>query len=260
MGILDNIAKIRIDDTGFWPDNFRYILRDIKEQNIDEFLKWPTVAGTMVAGGGYIRDELDYLKGDGWERWEKSITDHFVYGEQPSPFHPTATDNSIHQTHHIAHIEQQLNIRIEKLRSILEIGGGFGNMAACLFRLGFAGHYAIYDHPVVQELQRLYLGELFPGRRVDYYSDTSALIYNSEYARPDLVIAAFSLSEMPLVDRAFMASIMPTRGYFFAYMPDFNGFNNITYFDIFSAIRPEYTWVTIPARSVNSFYLFGLRG
>ena len=79
---------------------------------------------------------------------------------------------------------------IRRYKSIVEIGGGYGDMCSVIYAMGFTGKYTIYDFPEVQQVQKYYL---------ENQNIQPNFITESEELEPaDLVIGTWSLSEIPL--------------------------------------------------------------
>jgi len=79
---------------------------------------------------------------------------------------------------------------IKNCNSIVEIGGGYGDMCSVIHDLGFKGKYTIYDFPEVQKIQNYYLSK--QDIQANFVSDPADL------EKADLVIATWSLSEIPI--------------------------------------------------------------
>lgn len=77
---------------------------------------------------------------------------------------------------------------------IIEIGGGYGGMAAKLKDLLPAAHIALFDLPEVNAVQSYYLASRFPGAELLLYSDT--LRNPDRFAAMDFDFAVLPGSEM----------------------------------------------------------------
>lgn len=180
------------------------------------FTSWPCVYHTMLCDHFDMTAPIAYLDGD--TRWIEATR---------SP------DRSIHlalveQAHHLKRWEDTTGKRVEDLDRILEFGGGFGACALVVRRLGFAGDYAIYDLPEFALLQKWYLDK--QGISVRRGERTGA--------RADLLIAAYSISETPIVFRDEFMSEIEAGSYLFLYSPQFADYNNVAYFAEFTRQKP----------------------
>lgn len=83
----------------------------------------------------------------------------------------------------------------KQFNSVAELGAGVGDMATIIHKLGFRGRYQIYDFPELGAIQKWH-HEAAGIDNVEYISNVNQL-------KPaDLVIATWSLTEMPLALRA----------------------------------------------------------
>jgi hypothetical protein len=88
--------------------------------------------------------------------------------------------------------------KLRSIKSIVEIGAGYGDMCSLIHDLGFQGEYTIVDIPETQPIQEFYLGKQGITPKWSFEDD------NVTHA--DLVIATWSLSETPL---EYRAQLMP---------------------------------------------------
>lgn len=88
--------------------------------------------------------------------------------------------------------------KLRSIKSIVEIGAGYGDMCSLIHDLGFQGEYTIVDIPETQPIQEFYLGKQGITPKWSFEDD------NVSHA--DLVIATWSLSETPL---EYRAQLMP---------------------------------------------------
>ena len=79
---------------------------------------------------------------------------------------------------------------LKDMKSIVEIGAGYGDMCSVVHALGFTGEYTIVDIPETQPIQEFYLGKQDIKPKWSFEDD------NVTHA--DLVIATWSLSETPV--------------------------------------------------------------
>lgn len=81
--------------------------------------------------------------------------------------------------------------KIRSMKTIVELGGGVGDLCDTVYRLGFTGDYYIYDFPEISKLQEYHLTTA-GHENVKFINSTDSLVAG------DLVIATWSLTEMPL--------------------------------------------------------------
>lgn len=113
---------------------------------------------------------------------------------------------------------------LKNCKSIVEIGGGYGDMCSVVHDMGFKGKYTIYDFPEVQKIQDYYLKS--QDINANFVSDPA----NLEEA--DLVIATWSLSEIPIDFRdQIMAKIGNSKNWLVMFQAKiFGTIDNSTYF------------------------------
>jgi hypothetical protein len=129
--------------------------------------------------------------------------------------------NLLHQRYHLWRWQRMhLGASVARMRTITEIGGGYGAMAIVCSRFGFRGKYFIEDLPVLRELQQKHL----PLRGVE--CDVRWGLND----KPDLLIGICSLSEMPVAERDAMLVRMKPRSWLISYQPMWDGVDNDHYF------------------------------
>ena len=174
----------------FWEGKRAELRARVANDDPGAFLTWPTIVSTMfVADAPYIRDEWDVLYTSGeWGRWKQAVTEDDSGSPTRLPEAPWTSGNMIHQAYHLLRWEQYTGRRIAGMKSIIEIGGGYGAMAKVAHRAGFEGKYLIVDVPEFSLLQEYYLSQC----GVEVETKTQLDRKHS----PSLLIAMWSLDEM----------------------------------------------------------------
>jgi hypothetical protein len=112
---------------------------------------------------------------------------------------------------------------LSKLDTIVELGGGIGDMADIVYKLGFKGKYIIYDFAEVGKIQKWYHDQL-GYTNIVHTSDVNDLV------DADLMIGTWSFTEMPLDLRAdIMGKIGGTKNWLISYSNEIFGINNDKY-------------------------------
>ena len=169
---------------GFWADKQRALRQHFQQDPVDKFLEWSTVVATMFVGeADYIVEERAWLRS--LPRWH-TVLSMSEYGGYPN-------SNLAHQAYHLAQWELATGLQVESMRSILEVGGGYGAMLRVVRMMGFKGPYTIYDLPEVSLLQKFYSEQ--------YALDVYLVAGRPRVAVPDLLIGLWSISEMLPEDR-----------------------------------------------------------
>jgi hypothetical protein len=113
--------------------------------------------------------------------------------------------------------------KLASMDTILELGGGIGEMTDIIYKLGFKGKYMIYDFPEVSNIQR-YFHESLGLKNITYTDD-----YNQVTAA-DLCIATWSFTEMPIDLREnLIYNMKDTREWLIAYSNNILGIDNDDY-------------------------------
>lgn len=164
-----------------WPWHQYRIRQQVAEENPLKMLDWITIAATMHSG------EVNPAQ---WEklpkRYHRALTEPDFGGK--------SLPDLIRQAYHLYQWESKTGQQAGDLSHIVEFGGGFGVMALLCRRLGFEGQYTIIDLPEFSLLQKYYL------------SNTAGLggfeFVSTYKGTADLLIALYSITEIPLRDRA----------------------------------------------------------
>lgn len=178
------------DSDSFWNRKRAELRVRIANDDPAQFLTWPTIVSTMfVADAPYIRDEWNalYTSGD-WGRWKQAIAEDYAGNPVRLPEAPWTSGNMIHQAYHLLRWEQHTGKRVDSLKSIVEIGGGYGAMAKVARRAGLEGKYLIVDTPEFGLLQEYYLSQC------GVKAETKTQIDRKR--SPGLMIAMWSLDEI----------------------------------------------------------------
>jgi hypothetical protein len=147
--------------------------------------------------------------------------------EQDYPIYAMFEDyrTTMNRIQHMAHLV--LNgwgpDELSKLDTIVELGGGIGDMADIVYKLGFKGKYIIYDFKEVGQIQKWYHDQL-GHTNIVHTSDVNDLV------DADLMIGTWSFTEMPLDLRAdIMGRIGNTKNWLISYSNEIFGINNDKY-------------------------------
>jgi hypothetical protein len=207
----------------------RHNIREmVAKEDPEKFVSWPTIQGTMfVADGHVVKAELAALKAsDDWDRWRIAILDTAECGAPRSKLIDTlTTGNMIHQTYHLMRFEEAVGQRVEDMYSIYEYGGGYGSMARVAHNLGFRGKYGIYDLPEFSLLQEFYLSRC----------DVPAICVSGSPTRlagieVDLLIALWSISEVPYRDRMEFYDQIRYKYHLLSFSDAWDGWDNLDWF------------------------------
>jgi len=142
-----------------WEDNIRAFESLFLDGLGVRFLDHPTISGTMVmtdrkaaaAEWKFVKDwrpaetVREYLGG--------GLSVEFLEGKQ----RVATAMNSVNHLYHLGRFELFLGRPIEDVRTVVEFGGGYGNMARLFCNFGSLRQYVIIDLPLFCCLQYVYL-------------------------------------------------------------------------------------------------------
>lgn len=269
LGTATTVSSSKTEAT--WVKHRNNIQRLILNEDVNNFLNWDTIVGTMFHEARI--EELQFLQSlPDWNRWQKAIQESFVGNPRPYPEYPESSGNLIHHAYSLAQLEQRSGCRIELLSKIVEFGGGYGSMCRLAFQLGFKGRYIIYDLPELTALQEYFLNCIGLERYVSYdatsnaptaiilLSDINKLTEQLNYkAAGYAFIATWSISEVPLELRNRIFNLVSGADYYLiAYQDQFGKVDNLNYFTSLAKSRPDFAWKGYPiAHLPSNHYLIG---
>lgn len=142
-----------------WEDNIRAFESYFLDGFDTRFLNHPTISGTMVmtdrnvsaAEWEFVKDMRpagtlrSYLGG--------GLNADFLMGKQMV----ATAMNSVNHLYHLGRFERFRGRPIEEIRTVVEFGGGYGNMARLFRNFGNLSRYVIIDLPLFCCLQFVYL-------------------------------------------------------------------------------------------------------
>lgn len=198
------------------------------EMQFNDFLRRPTISKTVhPRQGGKTNNSLQkrylrYLDNKvGKYRYEdpKFGTPHI--GEQ------NMSQTTVQSIYHLTNIDK--NADPLTLSHIVDIGGGYGNMLAVLRNAGYTGRYTIVDFPQMHKLQKKFLENTVGIDGVEFKT-----LSELDNISGDLLIATFSLNEMPLEDRKYIERNLDRfDNFYIQHNHSFDKIDNLKYFDEF---------------------------
>jgi hypothetical protein len=245
----------------FWADVCNQIREDARRGGRRDFLRWPSLNNFSVPEAwvpGYCYTTLQ-SNPDWSTKWRRLTRDTAI--GNPKPFSRDAGTSPIliQHAYHLLRYEALTGRSLVDCDIIFEVGGGYGSFCRLLKNAGFRGLHLIHDLPHVAAVQRLYLSLssfeevsiveatkrnahafcLTPDARLDEVFDA----LSNGKLRAGLV-ATWSLSEFPLPARQ---KILPRfldvcSCVLIAFQPEFEGINNMQYFEEVRRQRPNRGW------------------
>lgn len=224
------MAAKQVNDGNYWSVMREVFAEDFEKLPKERFKVWASVMSvpfmtrarfTDYVGPVLMAQKKSEVVRDALEEPMIGLT------EQDYPIYAMFDDyrTTMNRIQHMAHLiycgwgPEELS----ELDTIVELGGGIGDMADIVYKLGFKGKYIIYDFPEVGAIQKWYHNEL-GHENIVHTSDLNDLV------DADLCIATWSFTEMPLSLRdEVMAKIGQTKNWLIAYSNSIFGIDNDKY-------------------------------
>ena len=180
-------------------------------------------------------------------------------------FFPLASPLTMQHAYYIFMMKKHFDIFGPQgdLHYILELGGGYGNFCRLMHGFGYSGRYVIADLSELHVIQRHFLrsalaSSVESGIEFRSMKDFDHMLPKSG---PSLLIATFSLSEMPLLTRRKVEKYYCFFDYLFiAYNRAFGSVDNLAYFeDLKSKLDRDFDACIIKDRYRAAWFLLGQR-
>jgi hypothetical protein len=253
-------------------DDYRKIINNEFQDNPMGFLRQPIISRTVHPNQQSLaKAYLESMAKDNFALHNILPRLHDVPIGDPflCEFFPLASPMSVQHAWYMLLMKRHLNLFVPNagLNHILEIGGGYGNFCRLVCSFGYDGRYVIADLPEMHRIQRHFLGHSIPERMATKPVEFRSL--QDPGALPEqqlsLLIATFSLSEMPLTTRLALEPIYENFDYlFFAYNSAFGEEDNLKYFDqlrdqLSNRFEFESIFESIPDEHRQAWFLIGSR-
>lgn len=140
---------------------------------------------------------------------------------------------SLKCNHHYFTYNQTTGKDILEFDRIVELGGGCGDMAKFIRKMGYKNEYVIIDIPEVIKLQEFNL---------EGY-DIALTCLKMEHKPNTLFISTWALSECPLSWRKEVLDSLRPDSYLITYQKEFEGISNEDYFSSWTGVRKDIPWI-----------------
>jgi hypothetical protein len=243
-----------------WENHQKVVKKYIDDNGYDDFLREPTIKGTMFVGENdtTVEEFKRLVKNKDWDRkWESAIFDAGIGNPERFSLYPKSSGNYIHCAYHLSEYERIHGVDISELDCIVEVGCGYGAMATVCRQAGFGGEYIMFDLPIFNEIQNEYMesGGHYGG--FSCITEINKLI-NGDVPKDSMFISTWAVSEMPTEYRDKILGIVPKfNEVLIAYQSEFEGMNIYGYFEEWQKGITTHTWETVPCVDTNHRYLFG---
>jgi len=245
-------------------NKFRNSLREeILTKKTQDFLNFGVINYTMFHDAK--KKEYDYLVNNKNKKVWKKILKEIPIGNAPPYKHDFfSSGNLIHTAYNLAQYMDGTGANVNDFDKIIEFGGGYGCMCRIIKQLGFKGQYIIIDLPEFSHLQEYYLkssNQIHNVILLDDYNKLDNISYSTD--EKVLFIGTWSLSETPMYIReAFLEKLnkFSPESYLIGYQSEFEGENNIKYFEQFKNDNSDIEWIEHKIEHIETnYYLFGLK-
>lgn len=149
-----------------------------------------------------------------------------------------------------------------KVKRVVEFGGGYGNFYRLMRLWGYEGKYSIIDLPIMHSLQQTYLRGA-SGQHVSQNAIYTALEDKTvwEGEEPSCFMATFSLNETTLETRDAVKEHLNSFSYIFiAYNSSFDGVENVTYFsELTDYLKESFSITTFKDPHRRAWFLMGYK-
>lgn len=186
------------------------------------FLRNKIVTSTMFvdAGGKWLAKQLSFLeKALATKVLQRLLEEDYVGRPIIRNSKYLTSHNSIHHLYHIIYFQNKTRTKITECDSILEWGGGYGNMAKIVKRMNNEITYTIVDTPLFCCIQWLYLSTILGRNQVNIITGLKDIIsprkvnilpvglLRKQNIRADMFIATWSLSESSRFAQDYVESL-----------------------------------------------------
>jgi len=157
--------------------------------------------------------------------------------------------------YHIQKFKDITGVSIESCGSVIEFGGGFGNMCKVINNQNKDISYTIFDFEEFSLLQKYYLEEnsVYGVKFINNLDELCGKKF-------DTLIATWSLSESPSEIRELFLKNIEVSNFLIAYQSSFEGIDNNNFFKYLSNKIENVKWYNVPIDHIpNQNYLFGIK-
>ncbi|MHA1768076.1 MAG: putative sugar O-methyltransferase [Promethearchaeota archaeon] len=134
------------------------------------FLNNPIIKKTMfISKASYNKNELKYLKKNLTHKELKSLLlEDYIGKSHLSSIRYFTSGNTIHHLYHLIRYFNKLYCNLHDIDTVIEWGGGYGNLAKIFYRLYKRRiTYIIIDLPLFSCIQWLYLSTIFGEKNIN---------------------------------------------------------------------------------------------
>jgi hypothetical protein len=230
----------QVNDDTYWSTMCEVFAADCENLPMERFKVWASVMSVPLMSRSRFTDYIGpvLMAAKASEIVHNALEEPMIgMTEQDYPIY-SMFDNYCTTMNRIQHMAHLITCgwgpaELSKLDTIVELGGGIGDMADIVYKLGFRGKYIIYDFAEVGKIQKWYHDKLGHVNIV-HTSDLNDLV------DADLMIGTWSFTEMPIdLREQIMGKIGGTKNWLIAYSNQIFGIDNDKY--ITETFVPRFT-------------------
>lgn len=189
----------------------------------DSYLRQPTISKTICPS-------ISSLASKYFEKVKNSpfLIEESNYGQPPKnkiPFSLT----TLQLAYYLDIINEMCPI--SELGEVCDIGPGYAGLYRLLNAADWRGIYTSVDFPIMHKIQLDYLSNTVKDFQRETFNPKSVKDNYLPQVGNSIMIATFSLNEMPLIDREKVIGNLHHDYFFFQYNRSFDGIDNIKWFD-----------------------------
>jgi hypothetical protein len=191
-----------------WQQNISSLESYFVNAMDENFMSNEVINGTMVFTNREAHKlELKYIsetigKKTVEEIISKNLNSAFLSGKSRR----STLINSTHHLYHLLQFEQKTGRKIRSIESVVEFGGGYGNMSRIVRNMGVCNTYTIVDLLLFSCIQYVFLSTVTVNERLAFYDESSSreakiLLHplfradTSTSLRGELFLSTWALSE-----------------------------------------------------------------
>jgi len=250
---IEDIGAPLFPETTSWETNRKELRDNILKMDVSNFLNWNVVKRTMV----FDAPTVEYIKVSENNLLLESIQESSIGNPVPYFLNIETSGNLVHHAYSLSMLLDKASFN--SFERVIELGGGYGSMCRLFRNMGYSKVYTIFDLPEFSALQEYYLNSVNDGftENTMFTGDVAALKGGT---KPTLMVATWSLSEMPLVLREEILEGLVFEYCLIAFQSEFEGINNLEYFAEFEVNYPSLEFRVMQIEHLaGHYYLTGVK-
>ena len=211
----------------------------LKKENIENFLRENFIQKMFFLHNRFfVFFELKELKkAINWKFYKNLIKENPIGNPIRYFLYQDSSGNRINHVYHLSLLNKELNISLEKIKTVFEFGAGYGCMAHIFSKINNKIKYTCFDTHYVNLLQYYYLKnnnlDVSFSKNSNFYLTSNVRDLKGKLVQTSksIFIANWSLSETPMVFRKKIIPIIKNSEYILInFQEKFEDIDNLKYF------------------------------